>query len=59
MFFLKTPFLVNAFLMMIFFESPFGKVFMDIDKLRQQMIERQKKFLEKYQSEFIKSEDEN
>jgi hypothetical protein len=32
---------------------------MDIDKIRQQMIERQKKFLEKYQSEFIKSEDEN
>lgn len=42
-----------------FFESPFGKDFMDIDKIRQQMIERQKKFLEKYQSEFIKPEDEN
>jgi len=42
-----------------FFESPFGKDFMDIDKIRQQMIERQKKFLEKYQSEFIKPEDDN
>lgn len=42
-----------------FFSSPFGKDFMDIDKISQQMIERQKKFLEKYQSEFIKPEDEN
>tara|TARA_R110002049_G_scaffold69429_1_gene179886 strand:- start:207 stop:671 length:465 start_codon:yes stop_codon:yes gene_type:complete len=42
-----------------FFESPFGKDFMDIDKIRQQMIERQKKFLEKYQSELIKPKDEN
>ena len=42
-----------------FFESSFGKDFMDIDKIRQQMIERQKKFLEKYQSEFIRPEDEN
>lgn len=42
-----------------FFGSNFGKDFMDIDKLRQQMIARQKKFLEKYQSEFIKPEDEN
>jgi hypothetical protein len=42
-----------------FFESPFGKDFMDVDKIRQQMIERQKKFLKKYQSEFIKPENEN
>ena len=42
-----------------FFESDFGKEFMDIDKITQQMIARQKKFLEKYQSEFIKPEDEN
>ena len=42
-----------------FFGSNFGNDFMDIDKLRQQMIERQKKFSEKYQSEFIKPEDEN
>ena len=42
-----------------FFGSNFGNDFMDIDKLRQQMIARQKKFLEKYQSEFIKPEDEN
>ena len=42
-----------------FFSSDFGSDFMDIDKIRQQMIARQKRFLEKYQSEFIKSEDEN
>lgn len=41
-----------------FFGSDFGNDFMDIDKLRQQMISRQKKFLEKYQSEFIKPKDE-
>ncbi|QRM87878.1 hypothetical protein FG167_01120 [Lacinutrix sp. WUR7] len=42
-----------------FFESDFGSDFMDIDKIRQQMITRQKKFLEKYQSKLIQSEDEN
>ena len=42
-----------------FFESDFGSDFMDIDKIRQQMIARQKFFLEKYQSDFIKPEDEN
>ncbi|WP_417196800.1 hypothetical protein [Bizionia sp.] len=42
-----------------FFGSNFGNDFMDIDKLRQQMMARQKEFLEKYQSEFIKPEDEN
>lgn len=42
-----------------FFGSDFGKDVMDIDKIRSQMIERQKKFLEKYQSEFTKPEDEN
>ncbi|MCF7567225.1 hypothetical protein L3X37_02445 [Sabulilitoribacter arenilitoris] len=42
-----------------FFRSNFGSELMDIDKIRQQMIARQKKFLEKYQSEFIKPEDEN
>ncbi|WP_418602725.1 hypothetical protein [Hwangdonia sp.] len=42
-----------------FFGSDFGKDFMDIDKIRQQMVERQKRFLEKYQSEFNKPEDEN
>lgn len=44
---------------MIFFDSNFGNDFMDIDELTQQMITRQRKFLEKYQSEFIKPEDEN
>ena len=42
-----------------FFGSNFVNDFIDIDKLRQQMIARQKKFLEKYQPEFIKPEDEN
>lgn len=42
-----------------FFGSNFGKDFMDIDKITQQMIARQKKFLEKYQSEFIKPEEQN
>lgn len=42
-----------------FFESDFGQDFMDLDSIRKQMIARQKKFLEKYQSEFIKPEDEN
>ena len=37
-----------------FFKSEFGKDFMDIDRIRQQMIARQKMFLEKYRSEFIK-----
>ncbi|WP_452232599.1 hypothetical protein [Lacinutrix sp. MEBiC02595] len=42
-----------------FFGSDFGSDFMDIDKIRQQMITRQKKFLEKYQSKLIQPEDEN
>ena len=42
-----------------FFGSDFGKDFMDIDKIHQEMLDRQKKFLEKYQSEFKNSEDEN
>lgn len=42
-----------------FFGSNFGNDLMDIDKLREQMITRQKQFLEKYQSEFIKPEDED
>ncbi|MGP1994224.1 hypothetical protein D9V96_020255 [Zobellia laminariae] len=42
-----------------FFESEFGKDYMDIEKITQRMIARQKKFLEKYHSEFIKPEDEN
>ena len=42
-----------------FFGSNFGKDFIDLDNLRQRMIERQQKFLEKYQSEFMKPKDEN
>lgn len=40
-----------------FFESNFGRDFMDIDRIRQEMFEKQKKFLEKYQSEFKKPEE--
>jgi hypothetical protein len=39
-----------------FFKSDFGKDFMDINKIRQRMLERQKQFLEKYRQEFIKPE---
>jgi len=42
-----------------FFESNFGKDFMDIDKIREQMMERQKQFLKKYHSEFIKPKEAN
>ncbi|AUS06611.1 hypothetical protein [Pseudotamlana carrageenivorans] len=42
-----------------FFGSSFGKDFIDTEKLRQDMLEKQKKFLEKYQSELIKPEDED
>ncbi|MBQ0787426.1 MAG: hypothetical protein KBT69_08000 [Oceanihabitans sp.] len=42
-----------------FFESPFGADFIDIDKIRQQMTARQKRLLEKYQSELIQPENEN
>lgn len=41
-----------------FFGSNLGNDIIDIDNLRQQIIERQKEFLEKYQSEFLKPEDE-
>lgn len=41
-----------------FFKSDFGKDFMDIDKITQQMSEMQKKFLEKYKSEFQKQKEE-
>lgn len=37
-----------------FFNSDFGKDFRDIDNITQQIIARQKKFLEKYHSEFKK-----
>ena len=42
-----------------FFNSDFGKDYMDIDEITQQMIARQKNFLEKYRSEFIRPKDEN
>lgn len=42
-----------------FFGSDFSKDFMDIDRIRQEMIARQKYFLEKYQKEIIKPEEEN
>ncbi|MEH1008361.1 MULTISPECIES: hypothetical protein [unclassified Winogradskyella] len=49
----------NRFFNDDFFGSSFGKDFMNIDKIREQMLKRQMEFLEKYQSEFIKPEDEN
>lgn len=42
-----------------FFDSDFGNDFMHIDKIRKQMLQKQKRFLEKYQSEFMKPKDEN
>jgi hypothetical protein len=42
-----------------FFDSNFGKDFMDIDEIRQKMFARQKSFLEKYKSEFILPKDED
>lgn len=39
-----------------FFESEFAKDFMDIDWITRQMVAKQKKFLEKYQSKFKESE---
>jgi len=41
------------------FKRSFEDYFKDIDSLKQQMIKLQMKFLGKYQSEFIKPEDEN
>lgn len=40
-----------------FFESEFGNDFMNVDKMTQQMLEKQKRFLEKYQSEFNELEE--
>ncbi|MCM4166329.1 hypothetical protein KCTC52924_03260 [Arenibacter antarcticus] len=42
-----------------FFNSQFGKDFMDIDKIREQMESMQQKFLERYQSEYESLENEN
>lgn len=42
-----------------FFESDFGRDLMNIDDIRERMIARQKKFLEKYQSDSSRPEDEN
>ena len=42
-----------------FFESDFGSDFMDLNKIRNRLIERQKKFLERYQTEFIDPKDKN
>ena len=49
----------NHFFYDSFFGSPIGIELIDIDKLQQQMIQKQKKFLEKYQSEFINPKGEN
>lgn len=41
-----------------FFRSDFGTDFMDIDQITQDLFSRQKKFLEKYQSEFVLPEED-
>ena len=38
-----------------FFESDFGKDFLEMDRIQKGVIRRQQRFLEKYQSEFEKS----
>ena len=40
-----------------FFKSDFGEDFMDIDKIRQKMFNRQKQFLEKYRKDFEQKRD--
>ncbi len=57
--FAKDSLFSNRFFNDGFFESDFGRDFMDLDSLRQQMLERQKRFLRKYQSEFKEPKDEN
>ncbi|MBT8273810.1 MAG: hypothetical protein KJO77_08390 [Bacteroidia bacterium] len=42
-----------------FFKSDFGRDFMDMDSIMVHMMERQKKFLEKYRSKWIEPEDDN
>lgn len=42
-----------------FFNSDFGQDFMDIDKITEQMLAKQKALLEKYQSNFMEPENEN
>lgn len=42
-----------------FFESEFANDLLDVDKMRQEMLKRQKLLLEKYQSEFSNKKDEN
>lgn len=42
-----------------FFQSDFGKDFMNIDEFTQYMIKRQQEFLEKYRSQFVAPEESN
>tara|TARA_R100001369_G_scaffold86689_4_gene121399 strand:- start:4621 stop:5121 length:501 start_codon:yes stop_codon:yes gene_type:complete len=42
-----------------FFDSDFGEDFMDIDRIRKRMETMQQRFLERYQSEFEKLENES
>jgi len=57
--FFKDSLFVNRFFKDDFFKSDFGVDVMDIDNMRQKMLERQRRFFEKYQSEFMMSEDSN
>lgn len=47
-FFARDSMLSERFFNDSFFDSDFGREFMDIDHIMQQMLERQKQFLEKY-----------
>ena len=42
-----------------FFKSDFGKDYIDIDRIGEEMMERQRQFLKKYQSEFLEIEEGN
>lgn len=54
--FSKDSLFINKYFNDGFFESSFGQDYMDLDKLTQRIIERQRKFLEKYEGDFSKSE---
>lgn len=56
--FSKDSLFSNHFFNDDFFGSDFGTDFMDIDNITQDLFSKQKKFLEKYQSEFVLPEED-
>ena len=52
-FFAQDSLIKNRFFNDSFFQSEFGRDFMDIDEIMQQMLTRQRKFLEKYNRNYI------